>query len=92
MPDGREKAMTSQALFTPRGRNRDVLTCIANLSNDEVFTPPDFTNRMLDTDDKATNEFMQNFYSLLLKGIDSNEALYKAKKVLIADKKYKGSQ
>jgi site-specific DNA-methyltransferase (adenine-specific) len=26
-----------------------VLTCIANLSNDEVFTPPEFANRMLDT-------------------------------------------
>ena len=23
------------------------LTCIANLSNDEVFTPPEFANRML---------------------------------------------
>ncbi|WP_345752104.1 Eco57I restriction-modification methylase domain-containing protein [Microbacterium rhizophilus] len=29
--------------------NPDVLTCIANLSNDEVFTPPEFANRMLDT-------------------------------------------
>ena len=25
------------------------LTCIANLSNDEVFTPPEFANLMLDT-------------------------------------------
>src|SRR6185295_7670517 len=33
---------------TLRGRNPDVLTCIANLSNDEVFTPPEFANRMLD--------------------------------------------
>ncbi len=41
--------MTSQAPFTLRGRNPDVLTCIANLSNDEVFTPPEFANRMLDT-------------------------------------------
>lgn len=39
----------SQASFTLRGRNPDVLTCIANLSNDEVFTPPEFANRMLDT-------------------------------------------
>lgn len=37
------------ASFTLRGRNPDVLTCIANLSNDEVFTPPEFANRMLDT-------------------------------------------
>jgi len=45
--------MTSQAGFTLRGRNPDVLTCIANLSNDEVFTPPEFANRMLDTLAKA---------------------------------------
>jgi len=38
-----------QAAFALRGRNPDVLTCIANLSNDEVFTPPEFANRMLDT-------------------------------------------
>jgi site-specific DNA-methyltransferase (adenine-specific) len=37
------------APFTLKGRNPDVLTCIANLSNDEVFTPPEFANRMLDT-------------------------------------------
>src|SRR5438552_12155252 len=41
--------MTGQASFSLRGRNPDVLTCIANLSNDEVFTPPEFANRMLDT-------------------------------------------
>jgi site-specific DNA-methyltransferase (adenine-specific) len=29
-------------------RNPDVLTCIANLSNDEVFTPPELANQMLD--------------------------------------------
>ena len=28
--------------------NPDVLTCLANLSNDEVFTPPDVANAMLD--------------------------------------------
>ena len=41
--------MNNQVTFTLRGRNPDVLTCIANLSNDEVFTPPEFANRMLDT-------------------------------------------
>lgn len=41
--------MNGQVPFTLRGRNPDVLTCIANLSNDEVFTPPEFANRMLDT-------------------------------------------
>lgn len=35
--------------FALRGRNPDVLSCIANLSNDEVFTPPELANRMLDT-------------------------------------------
>src|SRR5262245_18732383 len=39
----------TQASFALRGRNPDVLTCIANLSNDEVFTPPEFANQMLDT-------------------------------------------
>lgn len=28
--------------------NPDVLACLANLSNDEVFTPPEVANRMLD--------------------------------------------
>ncbi|MBI1302791.1 MAG: restriction endonuclease [Phycisphaera sp.] len=41
--------MTAQGRFSLRGRNPDVLTCIANLSNDEVFTPPELANRMLDT-------------------------------------------
>jgi len=41
--------MSGQASFSIRGRNPDVLTCIANLSNDEVFTPPEFANRMLNT-------------------------------------------
>ena len=41
--------MNSQAGFSLKGRNPDVLTCIANLSNDEVFTPPEFAGRMLDT-------------------------------------------
>jgi adenine-specific DNA methylase len=41
--------MTAQTSLALRGRNPDVLTCIANLSNDEVFTPPEFANRMLDT-------------------------------------------
>ena len=41
--------MTStRAGFALRGRNPDVLTCIANLSNDEVFTPPELANQMLE--------------------------------------------
>lgn len=38
----------AQVSFSLRGRNPDVLTCIANLSNDEVFTPPEFANQILD--------------------------------------------
>ncbi|HMS59482.1 MAG TPA: hypothetical protein PKA49_11600, partial [Tepidiformaceae bacterium] len=40
--------MSIQAAFTLRGRNPDVFTCIANLSNDEVFTPPQVANKVLD--------------------------------------------
>jgi site-specific DNA-methyltransferase (adenine-specific) len=40
--------MKTRAAFALRGRNPDVLSCIANLSNDEVFTPPELANRMLD--------------------------------------------
>lgn len=39
----------NQAGFSLRGHNPDVLSCIANLSNDEVFTPPELANQMLDT-------------------------------------------
>ena len=28
--------------------NPDVLSCLANLSNDEVFTPPQLVNQILD--------------------------------------------
>lgn len=35
--------------FTLRNRNPDVLECIANLSSDEVFTPPSLANQMLDS-------------------------------------------
>lgn len=45
--------MSAQAAFALRGRNPDVLTCIANLSSDEVFTPPELANRMLDALAKA---------------------------------------
>lgn len=40
--------MAEQATFSLRGRNPDVLTCIASLSNDEVFTPPELAGQMLD--------------------------------------------
>ena len=34
--------------MTNSSYNPDVLNCIANLSNDEVFTPPELANKMLD--------------------------------------------
>ncbi|MBO4734471.1 MAG: N-6 DNA methylase, partial [Clostridia bacterium] len=37
----------SDSLFT-NIYNPDVLSCLANLSNDEVFTPPEIVNNMLD--------------------------------------------
>jgi hypothetical protein len=40
--------MVETSTFSLAGRNPDVLSCIANLSNDEVPTPPEFANRMLD--------------------------------------------
>lgn len=40
--------MSEQATLILRKRNPDVLTCIANLSSDEVFTPPELANQMLD--------------------------------------------
>jgi len=33
---------------SPSPHNPDVLTCLANLSNDEVFTPPQMANNLLD--------------------------------------------
>lgn len=35
-------------MFSNSGYNPDVLSCIANLSSDEVFTPPQLANRILD--------------------------------------------
>lgn len=41
--------MGEQVTLELRSHNPDVLTCIANLSNDEVSTPPNIANQMLDT-------------------------------------------
>ena len=43
----------TQASFITNAHNPDVLTCIANLSNDEVFTPPELANQILDVLEKA---------------------------------------
>ncbi|HHW50367.1 MAG TPA: restriction endonuclease, partial [Pseudoclavibacter sp.] len=46
--DGRAE-QGGRVTFLLGQHNPDVLTCIANLSNDEVFTPPAFAGEMLDT-------------------------------------------
>jgi hypothetical protein len=43
----------TQAPLQLQPHNPDVLMCIANLSNDEVFTPPELVNQMLDTLEKS---------------------------------------
>ncbi len=65
--------------------NPDVLSCLANLSNDEVFTPPDVANAMLDmlpqelfSDPKTTfldpgtksGVFLREIVKRLLKGLE----------------------
>jgi len=66
--------------------NPDVLTCLANLSNDEVFTPPEVANSMLDllpqelfTDPNTTfldpctksGVFLREIVKRLIKGLES---------------------
>lgn len=66
--------------------NPDVLSCIANLSNDEVFTPPEVANAMLDmlpqelfSDPKTTfldpgcksGVYLREIAKRLLKGLES---------------------
>lgn len=46
----------SKATFALQSHNPDVITCIANLSNDEVFTPPELANQMLDALENAWAE------------------------------------
>lgn len=41
-------AENSGAAAEPINYNPDILNCLANLSSDEVFTPPDLANAMLD--------------------------------------------
>lgn len=68
--------------------NPDVLTCLANLSNDEVFTPPNLANQMLDTlpeelwsNPKAkfldpfckSGVFLREIAKRLIKGLESYE-------------------
>ena len=56
MTDGSIESIAGRAPFSSTGRNPDVLTCISNLSNDEVFTPPNLANQMLDRLEEAWEE------------------------------------
>ncbi|WP_206215326.1 hypothetical protein [Desulfovibrio sp. ZJ200] len=38
----------ANSLFPQVNHNPDVLSCLVNLSNDEVFTPPNVANAILD--------------------------------------------
>ena len=50
------ETMAAQSALDFTGRNPDVLSCIANLSSDEVFTPPELANQMLDLVEQAWAE------------------------------------
>ena len=55
----------SQVGFMLTAYNPDVLTCIANLSSDQVFTPPDLANQVLDSLEKewATTKSGENIWA-----------------------------
>lgn len=50
------ETMAARSALDFSGRNPDVLSCIANLSSDEVFTPPKLANQMLDVVEQAWAE------------------------------------
>lgn len=69
----------------------DVLTCLANLSNDEVFTPPNLVNDILDLLPKElwsnpntrflysvskSGVFLREMAKHLMKGLESEIALW----------------
>lgn len=80
----------------------DVLACLANLSNDEVFTPPEVVNRMLDMLPKELFESTETtfldpacktgvFLREIAKRLLNNQVpLYKEKMELISEKKSLG--
>lgn len=54
---GMAEASTKQAGFSLRGHNPDVLTCVANHSDDEVFTLPELADRMLERQERDLAPF-----------------------------------
>ena len=53
--------------------NPDVLSCLANLSNDEVFTPPDLADQVLDMNDAVYKFRRYEDSSLEYTGINKHE-------------------
>lgn len=77
--------MSSQLNFGTKSYNPDVLSCLANLSNDEVFTSPQLANKVLDLLPKEiwcdssvtfldpvtkTGVFLREITKRLLKGLE----------------------
>ena len=50
--------------------NPDVLSCIANLSNDEVFTPPELANKIIDMLQLLGNCSNSNAYDYTQQDVD----------------------
>jgi site-specific DNA-methyltransferase (adenine-specific) len=46
--NGKAAELGEELMLKPTNYNPDVLSCLANLSSDEVFTPPDLANQVLD--------------------------------------------
>lgn len=78
--------MNTNKIIKSNNYNPDVLTCLANLSNDEVFTPPDVANQILDMLPKElfmdpntkfldpackSGVFLREIAKRLLKGLES---------------------
>ena len=77
--------------------NPDVLTCLANLSNDEVFTPPMLANKVLDLlpqelfKNKNTKfldpvcksgVFLREIAKRLLKGLEKNGTIKLSRRLI----------
>ena len=57
--------------MTDKTYNPDVLSCLANLSNDEVFTPPEVANAMLDFQERVHHIFSKQLYAIAITELTS---------------------
>lgn len=82
----------AQSILPSVNHNPDVLSCLANLSNDEVFTPPSVANAMLDmlpqelfSNPKTTfldpvcksGIFLREITKRLMKGLEKKSQTYR---------------